>query len=63
MGEARCNPRVLPGCKHSGIEGGRSHGGDFFDVFMVTIDGDSTDGGRVPGADGEPMESGDSEGF
>lgn len=30
---------------HSGVEGGRSHGGDFLDAAMVTTDGDSANGG------------------
>lgn len=43
--------------------GGRSHSGDFLDVAMAATDDARDDYGGAPGADGELMELGDSEGF
>lgn len=62
-GGARFNPRVQPGWKPTVAGGGRSHSGDFLEAAMAATDDARADYGGAPGADGEPMKPGDSEGF
>lgn len=48
---------------YSGVEGWRSHCGDFLDEAMGTMDGDEAGGEGVQSADREQMDQHDTTGF